>query len=134
MKNIFIAATAFTMAFTACNNSTDVNRTDPLDSGRGFIESSLKGDYVQAKKYILEDSTNLQYFNGQKDFNSNMSPGERENYSEANIIIDSTNQVSDSVTIIYYSNTYKKVPLKLKMVKRNNEWLVDFKFTFNENL
>jgi hypothetical protein len=62
-----------------------------------------------------------------------MSYEERAGLRDANIIIDSTHQVSDSVTIITYSNTYKNVPSKLKMVKHNNEWLVDFKYTFLGN-
>ncbi len=133
MKKIFIAILSFASVFVACNNSAEANKTDPLESARGFIESSLKGDYVEAKKYILEDSTNLEYFDGLRDFNSKMSKSERQNYREANIIIDSTHQVSDSETIISYSNTYKNVPSKLRMVKHDNEWLVDFKYTFNEN-
>ena len=125
---------AVTLLFTACNDTAEVNKTDPLESGRGLIEASLKGNYVEAKKYILQDSTNLQYFEGMKDFNSKMNSEAREGYREANIIIDSTHQVSDSVTIISYSNTYKNIPSKLKMVKRDNGWLVDFKFSFNDNL
>jgi hypothetical protein len=58
---------------------------------------------------------------------------EKEGYKNANIIINSTENVSDSVTIINYSNTYKKEPSKIKLVKKNNEWLVDFKYTFLEN-
>ncbi len=125
---------SFMFIITACNHTAEANKTDPLESGRGFIEASLKGDYVEAQKYILEDSTNLEYFNGLKDFNSKMSSEERGNYRDANIIIDSTHKVSDSVTIITYSNSYKNVPSKLKMVKHDNEWLVDFKFTFNDNM
>ncbi|HXS56913.1 MAG TPA: hypothetical protein VN726_12370 [Hanamia sp.] len=135
MKKIFFAVIIFSIAFAACDNSNaKENKKDPLESGRGFIEASLKGNYVEAKKYILEDSTNLEYFNGLRDFNSKMTPIERENYRDANIIIDSTSKLSDSVTIISYSNTYKKVPSKLKMVRQNNEWLVDFKFSFVDSL
>ena len=123
-----------TIAITACNHSSVVSRKDPLESGRGFIESSLKGDYDEAKKYLLQDSTNIQYFEGLEDFNSSRSDIEKEGYKNANIIIDSTQQLSDSVTIITYSNTYKNKPSKLKLVKKNNEWLVDFKYTFNSNL
>ncbi len=122
------------ISFTACNNSPEVRKTDPLESGRGFIEASLKGDYDEAKKYLLQDSTNIEYFNGLKDFNSKRSREEREGYRDANILIDSTQIISDSVTIISYSNTYKKKPSKLKMVRQNNEWLVDFKYTFTGNM
>ena len=123
-----------TLAVAACNHSAEVSKKDPLESGRGFIESSLKGNYDEAKKYLLQDSTNMQYFEGLEDFNSNRSDDEKEGYKNANIIIDSTQQLSDSVTIITYSNTYKNKPSKLKLVKKNNEWLVDFKYTFNSNL
>ena len=118
----------------ACNQQEEANKTDPLESGRGFIEASLKGDYVEARKYLLDDSTNIEYFEGFKDFNSKRSGEEREALRESNIIIDSTHDVSDSVEIISYSNTYKKEPTKIKMVKKNNEWLVDFKYTFQDSL
>lgn len=134
MKKILITLTAFTFVISACNNSADVNLSDPLESGRGFIEASLKGDYVKAENYLLEDSANIEYFEGLRDFNRKSAASERENYRDANIIIDSIAEVSDSVSIIYYSNTYKKKPAKLKMVKHNNDWLVDFKFSFNEEV
>jgi hypothetical protein len=134
MNKIIISILAIIFTITACKNSIEVNKRDPLESGRGFIESSLKGDYDEAKKYLLQDSTNTQYFEGLEDFNSKRSNDEKEGYKNANILIDSTQQLSDSVTIITYSNTYKNKPSKLKMVKKNNEWLVDFKYTFNSNL
>lgn len=132
--NKIISLLIFTIAISACNHSAEVRKSDPLESGRGFIESSLKGDYDEAQKYILQDSTNIQYFNGLKDFNSKRSTDEKEGYRNANILIDSTQKISDSVTIITYSNTYKNQPSKLKMVKKNNEWLVDFKYTFTGNM
>jgi len=118
------------MIILGCNNSETVDKSDPLESGRGFIEASLKGDYVKAKQYLLNDSTNMEYFNNLKQFNSNMDVVDRRGYSDANIIIDSSVAKSDSVDIIYYTNSYKNKPSKIKLVKRNNEWLVDFKYTF----
>ena len=55
MKKIIIILSAFTFFITACNHSAEINKSDPLESGRGFIEASLKGDYVEAKKYLLND-------------------------------------------------------------------------------
>ena len=133
MKHVLIVLVSFTLIVAACNNSPQADKSDPLESGRGFIEASLKGDYINAKKYILQDSTNIEYFDGLKNFNLKMSKEDRRGYSDANIIIDSSIAVSDSVDIIYYSNTYKNKPSKLKMIKRNSEWLVDFKYTFADN-
>lgn len=133
MKHVLIVLVSFTLIVAACNNSPKADTSDPLESGRGFIEASLKGDYISAKKYILQDSTNMEYFDGLKNFNLKMSKEDRRGYSEANIIIDSSIAESDSVDIIYYSNTYKNKPSQLKMVKHNSEWLVDFKYTFADN-
>ncbi len=128
-KYIFIFIVAM-MAISACDNSPEIKKTDALESGRGFIEASLKGDYNEAKKYLLQDSTNLEYFNGLKDFSIKRSKEEKEGYKNANILIDSIQKLSDSLTIISYSNTYKMKPAKLKMVRKNGEWLVDFKYSF----
>ena len=133
MRNVFILLTVLTIIVCACNNSGNVDKSDPLVSGRGFIEASLKGDYIKASHYLLKDSTNMEYFEELKDFNSKMSREDRRGYSEANIIIDSSISKSDSVDIIYYTNTYKNKPTKLKMIKHNKDWLVDFKYTFSNN-
>ena len=133
MKYVLIMLVVTIFILSACNNSSKVNKTDPLESGRGFIEASLKGDYVKAKNYLLADSTNMEYFEVLKKFNNNMSREDRIGYSDANIIIDSSIAKSDSVNIIYYSNSYKNKPSKIKMVKHHNEWLVDFKYTFHDN-
>ena len=125
-------AIATVLFLSACMSGPEVNLTDPLSSGRGFIESALKADYVQADKYLLQDSTNHQYLEGLIDFNKNSGKIERENYREANIIVDSIVQVSDTVNILYYKNSYKKEPSKLKLVKENNDWLVDFKYSFTD--
>jgi len=133
MKRALILFGVFTMSMAACNNSTNVDKSDPLESGRGFIEASLKGDYVKAQKYMLPDSTNMEYLEGLKTFNGKMNPEDRRGYSDANIIIDSSISKSDSVDIIYYTNSYKNKPSKIKLVKKNNDWLVDFKYTFIDN-
>lgn len=123
----------FAILFLASCSSETIDRSDALSSGRGFIEASLKGDYVKAEKYILKDSTNEQYLDGLRDFNKNLTPLERENFRDADIIIDSTHALSDSVDVIYYKNTYKKQPTELRLVKKEDQWWVDFKYTFHND-
>lgn len=131
--NKLITLVLFILLISGCSQPAEIRKNDPLESGRGFIEASLRGDYDAAQKYILEDSINNDYFNGMRDFNRKRSDEEKDGYKNSNILIDSTQKISDSVTIITYSNTYKNKPSKLKMVRKNNEWLVDFKFTFLGN-
>ncbi len=134
MQKLFFITLAF-LLFTSCNQSAKTKKnTDPLEAGREFIDASLKGDYEYAKKYLLPDSTNMMYFERLQDFNKTKKKEEKEGYKSANIIINSAENVSDSIMIINYSNTFKNKASKIKMVKKNNEWLVDFKYTFSGNL
>lgn len=133
MKPAFILLSGIVFIIIGCSNDVTVDKSDPLTSGRGFIEASLKGDYKVAEKYLLKDSINMQYFQGLKDFNTNLDPETRRGYSEANIIIDSSIAKSDSVDILYYTNSFKNKPSKIKLVKQNKDWLVDFKYTFSDN-
>ena len=130
MYKIISSAFIF-LCFIACNQSAKTKKnSDPLEAGREFINASLIGDYDYAKKYLLSDSTNLMYFDRFVDFDNKKPSADKEGYKNANIIINSTENISDSVTIINYSNTYKKEPSRIKLIKKNNEWLVDFKYTF----
>ena len=116
------------------HNDKVISLNDPLDTGREFIDASLKGNYERAEKYMLVDSTNLKYLESLKDFYKKMSPSEKEGYKNANIIINPSEAVTDSTTIINYTNTYKNKPSKIKVVKVKNEWRVDFKYTFASEL
>lgn len=133
MKPAFILLALVVFFISGCSNDVTVDKSDPLASGRGFIEASLKGDYKVAEKYLLKDSTNNEYFQGLEDFNSKLDAETRRGYSEANIIIDSLVAKSDSVDILYYTNSFKNKPSKIKLVKQKKDWLVDFKYTFNDN-
>ena len=42
--------------------------------------------------------------------------------------------VNDSTHIINYKNSYDNTGRKVKVILSNNEWLVDFKYTFDGNL
>ena len=118
---------------SACNQEVKtIQNSDPLLAGREFINASLTGDFDYAKKYLLADSTNLMYFERFVEFDNNKPVADKEGYKNSNIIINATENVSDSVTIINYSNTYKKEPSKIKLIRKDNKWLVDFKYTFSD--
>jgi hypothetical protein len=133
MRNI-LSSVFFVLVFLpACNQQVKtIQNSDPLLAGREFINASLTGDFDYAKKYLLADSTNLMYFERFVEFDNNKPVSDKEGYKNSNIIINATETVSDSVTIINYSNTYKKEPSKIKLIRKDNKWLVDFKYTFSD--
>jgi len=129
-----LSSVFFVLSFlSACNQEVKtIQNSDPLLAGREFINASLTGDFDYAKKYLLADSTNLMYFERFVEFDNNKPVADKEGYKNSNIIINATEKVSDSVTIINYSNTYKKEPSKIKLIRKDNKWLVDFKYTFSD--
>ena len=69
-----------------------------------------------------------------KDYNK-YSEQDKSGYSAASInIMEVSDAVPDSVTIIHYSNSYIKRPQKLKVIKYNGEWKVDFNYTFSDTM
>ncbi|HEY8388749.1 MAG TPA: hypothetical protein VIK74_09105 [Parasegetibacter sp.] len=105
---------------------------NPLDAGREFIRASLDGSYNRAYFYTLKDSLNEELLQRWRESYQQIPREERENYSQASIIINKVENVNDSITIINYSNSYKKTPLDLKVIRyKPDEWLVDFKYTFS---
>lgn len=120
--------------FIACSGDNKARPADPIGVGREFIEASLKGDYDEAGKYLLQDSLNVSYLEQMKNFYSRMPENQKAGYKQANIIVNPIENVSDSIAIMNYSNTFKKEPAKIKLVRINKEWWVDFKYSFSGNL
>jgi len=127
---------SFTLVFS-CKNPEDEYHApeNALDAGREFIQQSLKGNFKTAEKYMLQDKDNKYWLDKiSKDF-STKSEQEKTGFSKASInIAEVSDVVPDSVTVISFSNSYTKVPQKVKVVKYNGTWAVDFKYTFSGNL
>ncbi len=134
MRKIISICFLIQLLFISCTQSENaIKREDPIEAGREFIDASLKGNYEYAKKYLLADSINMEYFNELVNFNNKLSTSDKDGYKSSNIIIDSIQNISDTIAIINYSNTFKNTPDKIKLVRVNKEWLVDFKYTFSGN-
>jgi len=124
------------MFLTSCGSDDDEYHTptNGLDAGRDFINFSLKGKFTTAKKYMLLTEDNNYWFDKvSRDYNQ-YSEKDKNGYSEASItILQIMDVVADSVLVINYSNSYINRPQKLKVVKYNGEWKVDFTYTFTGN-
>jgi hypothetical protein len=128
--------TLILFSFSCRNKDEEYHKPEnALDAGREFIDQSLKGRFNTAKKYMLQDQENLYWLNKwSSDFNK-ISEQEKAGYSKASInITEVADVVADSVTIISYTNSYRKRQQKIKVVKHNGDWVVDFKYTFSGNL
>jgi hypothetical protein len=121
--------------FYSCNNnSTEQKATiseNDVDAARNFIRSALDGDYSKARSFMLQDSSNTQLLDAFENiYQHRMNRDDKRGYREATINMKEVRPINDSITIVNYSNSYKKKIDSLKIVKLNGQWLVDFKYSF----
>ena len=124
------------LLISGCNNpdkqSAATTPEDDLDAARNFIRSTLDGNYKTARTLLLPDSVNTEWLDiYERSYKEKMSANDKKAYKNASINIHELQKVNDSLSIVYYSNSYfKKDTHQLKMIKTNNRWLVDFKYYF----
>lgn len=134
MKLLFV--TILSLALFSCFNEGDEYHLpeNALDAGREFIQQSLKGKFKTADRYMLQDDENRYWLSKWSEQFNKISEQEKTFFGKASINIAEVNDViPDSVTVISFSNSYKKIPQKVKVIKHNGEWKVDFKYTFSGN-
>ena len=135
MKKLLAVLLLF--CFCACNNNEPVVVSDKpendLDAARIFIKDALDGKFEQARQIMLRDSTNDQTMDVIERNYEHMPQSDRIGYRDASIQIHNTREVNDSTRIITYSNSYKNKKDSLKLIRFNNRWLVDLKFTFQQH-
>ena len=130
---LFIAIFAFALV-ASCNDKKKHPTTD-IDVARAFIKDILENNYKDAQTFVLNEDMNNQYFDlSKKEFESK-SKEELKLYKDADIIVNEIKNLSDSVTVVNFSNTYKRnIKNEVKVVKVNGEWFVDLKHTFQQTL
>ncbi len=134
MNRICILIPLYSFFLVSCAEKK-IRPDDALGTARSFIRFSLDGNYKEAKLLMLQDSlNNFELDELEKRYNSKLSESEKEGYKNASILIHSVDQISDSVVIINYSNSYKKKPMPVKVILKDGFWQIDLNYTFSGNL
>jgi hypothetical protein len=132
LKKIYYSI-AMAIILLACNNAATKAPVTDTDVATTFIRAVLDNDFITARKYLLNDEINLQYFESNKQQYQLKDADELSKYKSADIIINSLEPLKDT-TIINYSNSYKKdTKTNLRLIRSNGQWLVDLKYTFASN-
>ncbi len=100
------------------------------DGARNFIRATLDQDFNKARQYMVNDTLNNEFMDATERQFSKMSSVEKRNYQDASIQGYQKRFISDSVAIIYYSNSYKNRKDSVKAVKVDGKWLIDLKYSF----
>lgn len=134
MKKLFFISFLSLLVFCACNNSSEASNSETsendVDAARNFIRAALDNDFEKARTFVIADSVNNQYLDLAKQSRANLSKEENSKYKSASIRIYDTRKVTDSVSIITYANSFKNKKDSLKVVRDNNKWLIDLKYSF----
>ncbi|MBH2004483.1 MAG: DUF4878 domain-containing protein [Sphingobacteriia bacterium] len=101
-----------------------------LDAGREFLEACNKGDFSRAAFYMLPDNSNEGYLKNTEAAFRKKDKEEREQLRTASINIQSVDEPTDSTVLMQYSNSVDTRSKKLSIIRRNNQWMVDYKKTF----
>jgi hypothetical protein len=138
MKSGIIIVVSFLLFFTNCNNSdkqAEENKSESdMDAARNFLEAALKGNYKDASTYMLRDSTNMGYLAVTERKYNQMDVDEKRNLRNASLRFYDPLLQNDSTTITVFSNSYKNDKDTLKIVKENDQWLVDLKYLFDHDM
>lgn len=120
-----------TLLFLSCtNNETFVKAEDAEDAGREFIRASLDGNYNKAKFYLYKDSANfnIRLLDKWKQSYEVLNADEKKSYKAASIMPVEIAPSNDSAFYTYtYYNSYKKDTTTIRVLKVNDEWLVDLR-------
>ena len=136
MKKLIQLSAILLFSLTSCNDSAKeegvVKPANGMDAAGKFIRAALDGDVNKARTYIVNDTTSKQFLDIYEwKYNNTFTPEDKKGYKNASIrFLKETHPVNDSVTIIYYSNSYKNTPDSLKVIKMNDQWYIDLNFTF----
>ena len=121
--------------FSACrNNTTDRSDTtntseNDVDAARNFIRLFLDGELEKARTMLLTDSLNSQIFDAYERIYKNRTQKDKTGYKGSSIQIHSVRTVNDSISVVSYSNSFKKIVDSLKVMKDNDAWKIDLKYS-----
>jgi hypothetical protein len=120
--------------FQSCSTET-TRPDDALGTARTFIRFSLDGEFKQAEELMLQDSLNHQELGKMaRRYQTDLPKEDKLIYRKASILIHSVDQVSDSVVVINYSNSYNQKQMPVKVILKDGLWQVDLDYTFSGNL
>jgi hypothetical protein len=117
--------------FACSNDKVNYSKAEnAFDAGREFIDGTLKGDFKKSAYYMLLDTANQALLNVQeKEFRLKDKEG-RQQLRTASINIQQVEDIDSITSMIHYNNSFDKKNQILKVIKQNNTWLVDFKYSF----
>lgn len=120
----------FATGCTSIENKNISEGSNDIDAGRKFVRAALDGKFDQAQQYLLPDTLNLNYLEVAARSYDKLSNIDKENYKGASILIHESKSVNDSTSLLIFSNSFKNDPDTLRVVRKENRWMVDLSYLY----
>jgi len=135
MLKAFLAIALPAMLLFACSGGKKEYPVNDTEAATTFIRYLLDNKLNEAEDMVIKDEENKQYFDILRQQYAKKNKAELEKYHDADIIINEISNVTDSLTVVNYSNTVNRdARNKIKVVRVNGKWMIDLKYTFSGNL
>lgn len=125
------------LVFSGCKSAKDKAAPpaeNDIDAARNFIRAALDGKFNLARTYMLPDSVNINYMDVAERSYGKSDKATKEGYRTASIRILPVTVINDSTTIVIYSNSFKNDPDTLRVLHKNDKWLVDLKYLYEHDM
>ncbi len=130
---LFFASLLLVIMVSSCFNDAEKRPTTATETGTAFIRATLDGNFKNAETLLLKDDQNIAMFESYKTFYKRLPVEKKEAYKKASYTINTLTDLNDSTSIINYSNSYMKQPMGIKVIKKDNVWSIDFKYTSTDS-
>ncbi|MBU3714486.1 MAG: hypothetical protein FGM46_06005 [Ferruginibacter sp.] len=131
-KILFLAVCTALLYFS-CSDKKIKAPENAMETGTTFIRYILDGEFEDAKPLLLNDKENNEIFTRYKQYyerlNSNTKAQMKRPYN-----VNKFEELNDSVSILNYKNEIMNKPMDIKIIRKNNVWLIDFKYSYSGNL
>lgn len=135
MLKAFLTLALPAMLLFACSDDKKEYPLTDAEAATAFIRYLLDNKLDEAEKMMIRDEDNIQYFDILRQQYAKKNKSELKKYHDADIIINEISNVTDSLTVVNYSNTVNRdAKNKIKVVRVNGKWMIDLKYTFSGNL
>jgi len=130
-KNILLISCLSLISFVSCkNNEKQMQSESDIDAARNFIRAALDGKFKDARIFMLNDSLNINYMDIAERSYEKIDQTTKDRYRTSSINIHNKKELNDSTAILIYSNSFKNDHDTLRILKKDNQWLVDLKYLY----
>ena len=98
---------------------------DALNAGREYISACLQGDFTKAAFYTVSNEKSSEIIKNMEKIYREKDKEGRQQLRTASINIIEIRELTDSSTMIRFSNSFDKIPASILISKQNKSWFVD---------